>query len=261
MKAFKDGQDPNESNPKPQSPVQDLPMLDPQDPEVQQLDSRQPYVEDVPDDQDQVEAGLAKQSTIDRSLHSSAQVSNRASPRMPQDHQVRRTGQEDNVSPLEPSPNERTTSAGGGYFPEVPTFASETRDPTTLTASAPDNPPNLGLPDTSNMHAPGAPPVDPSPQDFYRQAPPPVQPPQPQYGPPPTSSHPPAFAPSPAQALSPPPAPVPHHAELNQGQLITDDVAVAKAQKHARFAISALNFEDVPTAVKELRAALQTLGA
>jgi vacuolar protein sorting-associated protein VTA1 len=33
------------------------------------------------------------------------------------------------------------------------------------------------------------------------------------------------------------------------------------AQKHAKWAISALNFEDVPTAVKELRIALQSLGA
>jgi vacuolar protein sorting-associated protein VTA1 len=33
------------------------------------------------------------------------------------------------------------------------------------------------------------------------------------------------------------------------------------AQKHARWAISALNFEDVNTAVKELRLALQNLGA
>jgi vacuolar protein sorting-associated protein VTA1 len=40
-----------------------------------------------------------------------------------------------------------------------------------------------------------------------------------------------------------------------------DDVAIAKAQKHARWAISALNFEDADTAVKELRAALETLGA
>jgi vacuolar protein sorting-associated protein VTA1 len=32
------------------------------------------------------------------------------------------------------------------------------------------------------------------------------------------------------------------------------------AQKHAKWAISALNFEDVPTAVKELRIALQALG-
>jgi vacuolar protein sorting-associated protein VTA1 len=40
-----------------------------------------------------------------------------------------------------------------------------------------------------------------------------------------------------------------------------DDAAMAQAQKHAKWAISALNFEDVPTAVRELRRALETLGA
>uniref|UniRef100_L2FR48 Vacuolar protein sorting-associated protein vts1 n=1 Tax=Colletotrichum fructicola (strain Nara gc5) TaxID=1213859 RepID=L2FR48_COLFN len=40
-----------------------------------------------------------------------------------------------------------------------------------------------------------------------------------------------------------------------------DDLDLPKAQKHAKWAISALNFEDVPTAVKELRNALAALGA
>jgi len=42
---------------------------------------------------------------------------------------------------------------------------------------------------------------------------------------------------------------------------VADEEAVIKAQKHARWAISALNFEDVNTAVKELRGALEALGA
>lgn len=40
-----------------------------------------------------------------------------------------------------------------------------------------------------------------------------------------------------------------------------DDAAMSQAQKHAKWAISALNFEDVPTAIRELRRALDTLGA
>jgi vacuolar protein sorting-associated protein VTA1 len=36
---------------------------------------------------------------------------------------------------------------------------------------------------------------------------------------------------------------------------------MAVAAKHAKWAISALNFEDVDTAVKQLRLALETLGA
>jgi len=43
--------------------------------------------------------------------------------------------------------------------------------------------------------------------------------------------------------------------------LSNDDAAVIDAQKHAKWAISALNFEDVGTAVKELRLALKALGA
>ena len=43
-------------------------------------------------------------------------------------------------------------------------------------------------------------------------------------------------------------------------QAVVDDTAMLSAQKHARWAISALNFEDVPTAVRELRAALKDLG-
>ncbi|RMZ84987.1 hypothetical protein DV738_g185, partial [Chaetothyriales sp. CBS 135597] len=42
--------------------------------------------------------------------------------------------------------------------------------------------------------------------------------------------------------------------------VVVDEDAMARAQKHARWAISALNFEDVPTAIRELRAALTDLG-
>ncbi|TQS35129.1 hypothetical protein Golomagni_04458 [Golovinomyces magnicellulatus] len=42
--------------------------------------------------------------------------------------------------------------------------------------------------------------------------------------------------------------------------LRSDDISIAKAQKHARWAISALNFEDTDTAVRELKEALKTLG-
>ena len=49
--------------------------------------------------------------------------------------------------------------------------------------------------------------------------------------------------------------------KLNQAEFLTDEEAILKAQKHAKWAISALNFEDVNTAVKELRGALASLGA
>jgi vacuolar protein sorting-associated protein VTA1 len=48
---------------------------------------------------------------------------------------------------------------------------------------------------------------------------------------------------------------------LHQGPFKTDEESQMDATKHAKWAISALNFEDVNTAVKELRLALQALGA
>ena len=294
-KAIKEGKDPNETNPKTEPvPEEDLPALDPNDPEVLGLDKapkpRQASVEEVPDEQDHVEKKLARQSFIDQSLHPSAQVSARGSPGpgyqpYPQNGFPYTSVQDDNVSPLEPSPpNDRNGSVGGGYFPDVPTFTSEERAGTHPTAP-PDDALDLGLPDQPSF-APGPkapedfesfpPPVlDEPPSDYYRQGPPhPTQqphvhyapqippqqstfqqPPPQQYQPPPQQYH------APPQQHITPPAPVPAPAQINTGKLNTDDVAIAKAQKHARWAISALNFEDAETAVRELRDALKTLGA
>lgn len=80
---MKEGKDPNESNPKQEpEPVDALPQLDPNDPEVQGFSQipKQPSVEEVPDEQDNIEARLARQSSIDQSLHPSEQVSARGSP-------------------------------------------------------------------------------------------------------------------------------------------------------------------------------------
>jgi vacuolar protein sorting-associated protein VTA1 len=78
------------------------------------------------------------------------------------------------------------------------------------------------------------------------------------------------------QVFTPPPpsfvsAPAPQHLPTPQTQINPQPSAVdnatasyqdiAAAQKHAKWAISALNFEDVPTAISELRKALATLGA
>lgn len=283
MKALKEGKDPNESNPKPEpAPEEDLPELDPNDPEVQALGEapkpRQASVEEVQDEQDRVEQRLARQSSIDQSLHPSAQVSAQGSPAPGRFEPYPRDGfpysavEDDNVSPLDATPpNGRNGSVGGGYFPEVPTFTSapsEIHHPT----APPGDSLDLGLPEQPTF-APGSKalqdfksfpppsPNDPSippPQDFYKPAPPPpvvhyAPPPQPHYQPPPQAY------------ISPPPAPILQHAQpqtlLKNNQLNVDDVAIAKAQKHARWAISALNFEDAETAVRELRDALKTLGA
>ncbi|KAF2084010.1 DUF605-domain-containing protein [Saccharata proteae CBS 121410] len=140
------------------------------------------------------------------------------------------------VSPMD-IPEERRASAassvGGGYFPAVPTFTSEIAAPSMPTA------------DDEHManNTPGAPAAPLDPRDYYQPPPPP------------------ALAPT---AVPPPSAPVPSVNEsvaLPLGAYKTDEDAVMQAQKHAKWAISALNFEDVPTAVEELRVALRALGA
>lgn len=268
MKAIKDGKDPNETNPK-LEPTQEenLPTLDPNDPEVQELEgkgsskARQPSVVEIPDEQDEVEHQLARQSTLDRSLHPSAQPSARVSPGggtptngfepFPRDGFPYNAVEDEK---LDTSATDRNGSVGGGYFPEVPSGIGDdpmdTTPPVEMPDISPDNskndfssfpPPNISTDDDPDISLPSAP------QDFYTQVPSPQQAPPPQV---PFAQ--PVRAPQPQPSVTQP---------VFTGQLNTDDASIAKAQKHARWAISALNFEDAATAVKELKAALQTLGA
>ncbi len=297
-KAIKAGEDPNATNPKREPQPEEEP-LDPNDLEVQLINTPpregskgQPSVEEVPDEQDRIEPRLAARSVLDESLHPSrstsvpppavSQEQRPASPPSPPDmdpsalnfYNQASTGPEV-VSPLEPEPTEdRTGSVGGGYFPNVPA------------------PTGLNLPNVPNDMDVDLPPSDPSAPSAHQaqdptQSPPIFDPSQSSNVPPPhhlpsqaplnlpqtPSSHPsynPAH-PHPPPVRSTPstlpsgPTPVPgltpsnpHRAEDN---LITDEEAIMRAQKHARWAISALNFEDVKTAVKELRGALEVLGA
>ena len=200
------------------------------------------------------------------------------------------------VSPLAPSSASQTASDTGGYFPTVPDTINhaENRSLADTALSDPGSPPAVILPDPSSLPPPGAsgfhtsrpPPTDslhsfpppsmndssfsplPSaPMPTYPSAPPlaSIQPSHPQPPVPPsqrqqTPTQPPLPTPEPlvrhavpAHAPAPPPV-------LDQGTYLNDEEAILKAQKHARWAISALNFEDVNTAVKELRGALESLG-
>lgn len=74
------------------------------------------------------------------------------------------------------------------------------------------------------------------------------------YSPPAAQAPPIVTSAAPVKIAAPPPA------KASTSSYNTDDDAVMLAQKHAKWAISALNFEDVPTAVRELKIALQTLG-
>lgn len=303
-KALKAGEDPNLSNPVPEP---EQPPLDPNDPDVQMLNgtsdaafnsnaARQPSVTEVPDEHDRLQGHLAMRSTHDESLHPSRapsvppQPRHEFPPQEPEEEYYHVSTQPD-VSPLDPSVNDRDLSEGGGYFPRVPEDDSNLPD---APGEDPGSPPVIGLPDVSSLPRPSSsgfpsqqppsnslhsfpppsmdePSISPPPPDFasnFRSAPPPavtpIYRPHPSSAPraaPQTPIQPPLPTPSAPVRHAAPSRPVAPQAVDSQTNYVVDEEAILKAQRHARWAISALNFEDVTTAVKELRRALETLGA
>ncbi|KAJ4288179.1 hypothetical protein N0V90_012196 [Kalmusia sp. IMI 367209] len=299
LKAIQKGEDPNLTNPVHEPPAAASPSaLDPNDPDVQSLNQNaenpyaqnpyQPYVESAPNT-------TAQPSPI----LSAPRVSPPPNlPAAPTDYSSHRDVSP--ISQPATSRQGSVVSEGGGYFPRVnvPTFTADAAAPNLPTAPSVEDEPMGASPfDASSLptgpQVPQAP-QPPSPQTFY-QTPasppsipqPPLQPPQqnafqsssnPYATPPPQPpSHPPpfqtpqqpqfnnSFAPTQSQHAPPsqqyyhPGQPLPQ--ALHQGPFKTDEEAQMAASKHAKWAISALNFEDVNTAVKELRLALQALGA
>ncbi|KAK7191761.1 hypothetical protein DPSP01_007203 [Paraphaeosphaeria sporulosa] len=300
LKALRNGEDPNVTNPAHETPAIGSPSaLDPNDPEVQNLapdtaspstrNPYQPYVESAPDTTAQPSPTISAPKVSPPPMLPSA----------PTDYSAHR-----DVSPIsQPGNNSRqgsVVSEGGGYFPRVnvPTFTADTAAPNLPTAPSVEDEPMGGNPfDPSSLASslPTGPqipqsPQAPSPQDYYHKATSPAplgqnphQAPSPQV----------SYQPSPNPYATPPPqpqqpafqrphqphfnnsfaphqpqhAPPPHQytqapqAAMHQGPFRTDEEAQMAAAKHAKWAISALNFEDVNTAVKELRLALQSLGA
>ncbi|TGJ82058.1 hypothetical protein E0Z10_g6702 [Xylaria hypoxylon] len=283
LKAIKEGKDPNESNPKQEEPTaeESVVPLDPNDPEVQSIGFAQPRsatVEDVPDD-----GGMPHAPTSNYSLHTAAPVSAPNSP-LPPTAPV-----PDPVSPI--APPDVPAQEPGSYFPNPPssTYQYPLDLPSTTSMPPPGSvihstlgsPPEVSSP--SSHHPPKPPPVSyappgipSSPQDFYHPPPqhqtaptPPFIPPQQHYTPSQAPSAPHNYHTPYSQPVVPKVAPAPPLPPAQQyggnsgptGPYNYDDMAVTQAQKHAKWAISALNFEDVPTAVRELQAALATLGA
>jgi vacuolar protein sorting-associated protein VTA1 len=129
--------------------------------------------------------------------------------------------------------------------PQSPTNQATTIPPNFQPQAVPPPQP-INPPQLRPSHGP----TPPIPQHQTRQgsipAPTPIHPPPQQYAPV-------AAAPI-TQAVQPvqPAPPV---------NAVVDEEAIMKAQKHARWAISALNFEDVPTAIRELKGALASLGS
>ncbi|KAF5979724.1 vacuolar sorting-associated VTA1 like [Fusarium coicis] len=241
LKAIREGKDPNETNPNAPEPEPEV-ALDPSDPEVQLLSGAPcASVEDAPD------AGEPP----------SVPAFTDAPPRIP-----------DDPGYFPPQPEHQPQAPE----PFVPSPLSQS--PTPGLSGGPPPPPPVGLP-------PAVSPVPESPAQPATQIPPQPSPQIPtklpsQFAPPPpepfTPSAPPSWtttpsAPRPAASNPPPvirqaPAPQPPApAPVQTTGFTTDQRDINQAQKHAKWAISALNFEDVPTAVQELRNALRMLGA
>ncbi|KAF7503407.1 hypothetical protein GJ744_003890 [Endocarpon pusillum] len=160
-----------------------------------------------------------------------------------------------------PEPTLPPSDANTAFSPPAPSPLPQTQHPSFIPPSQPDLPPPF-QPQPQSTHPP---------QQQQQQQQPYSQP-QPHNSESNSSSHnihhhlllqllnptltPPTY---PLTAPTPfPPHPSSHPAQTN---ITVDDEAISSAQKHARWAISALNFEDVPTAIRELRGALEALGA
>ncbi|ROW04794.1 hypothetical protein VMCG_04910 [Cytospora schulzeri] len=249
-KAIKEGKDPNESNPKKEDLPPQQPALDPTDPEVQAFGSpseqipKSATVEDAPDaDLPQTPAVPSLPSAPDDGelkLPSAPGYGDEAAPdTLP--------GYFD-PPPSLPSPVSPPIQDPGNFTPSAPS-APQTWTPTPPPASSSFQPP---------PSAPSGPPTfAPSPPSTAAVVPPPTSPPtNPNFTnmPPPSAN---------VSRAVPPPT-TSGSSRSSQPVVVNftaDDAAMSQAQKHAKWAISALNFEDVPTAIRELRRALETLGA
>lgn len=231
MKAIKAGEDPNASNPVRQEEWEDVETEQGQvDQDVQAFDASvaeraaQPSVEEVPDETD---SSVPQQPTAPTSLPA--------------------------------VPSSIPTSAQSGQSPDLnlpsapETFASTS----TSTPHLPDTPSNLGETRSADSPAPPSNSPNPSfhPNSFYNR--------------PNANINTPPSAPSPGIPVVSRPAPQPAPAAVptaapGSGPSTwkdADDQTIAQAQKHARWAVSALTFDDVNTAVRELKNSLKALGA
>ena len=261
--------------------------------------TRQPSVEEVLDEHHQVQPFLAQRSTANESLHPSRAPSvppqqehhqSLSPPDQSEDYYANTSAPD--VSPLGPSSAERKMSSGGGYFPTVPDGVGHTPSflpdappvapssppvqnlldsspfppPSSTAASAPSlhsfPPPNIES--TPNITSPS---TIPPPASYATPNPPTqtareplTQPIQPNLRGLASDPVQPPVASTTAKTVRPAhPSAAPTTATSQFYE--ADEEAILKAQKHARWAISALNFEDVKTAVKELKGALESLGA
>ncbi|KAL2007909.1 hypothetical protein VTN00DRAFT_7891 [Thermoascus crustaceus] len=246
-KAIKAGEDPNLSNPAPEG--EDEQALDPSDPDVKALQDStappvtkpgQPSVEEVPDESDAIERRLAQQSSLNESIHPS-----RSSSIPPQ-----RTPAQATAPDLPSAPTDFVPSASVPNLPDTPATSDVGATPPTVPPSS-----FQSFPPPVPNQAPSVPDLPRSPSTFYGAPTPGAQPSAP-------AASPPWNAPGPSSA-TPRPARVPAASTTSgaSSAQVVDDQSIALAQKHARWAVSALSFDDVNTAIKELRNSLRYLGA
>ncbi|KAK3989963.1 vacuolar protein sorting-associated protein vts1 [Cladorrhinum sp. PSN332] len=271
LKAIREGVDPNESNPK-QEDVQ------PQQPdELDALEKelagggaaipRPATVEDAPDaDLRRDAAGVSLPHSPASAGPSPASEDGLQLPGVPTGlGEPAQRGYFDSPSipsPISPPSNDASNYQGAPDLPQPPSGAAwsqsqpspEASPPPAAWSQPPANPPPASAwgqaptgPPTFSMNTPStaavaSPPVNPPTDPYYMNMAPTAHAARP--------SAPPVVPPSASYAPVQP-----------SGTVAVDEAAMVNAQKHAKWAISALNFEDVPTAVKELRKALELLGA
>ena len=234
-KAIKAGDDPNDSNPKTEV-VENDEGGDPDQPldlsgSTSAPQNRQPSIEDVPDQSHAADVALPQPTSLSMENY----------------YQSPPAG---DVSPLAPSEQ-------GDKAPEHRDYFTNANAGSTSDGVSPiDAPPHAGAPWQAPSHANQSPYVAPAANPVVPQHPPRES----SRAPPPANGV--AGVPARPAFASPPPAPVSAPpSQVPNASFRVDEDSVIAAQKHAKFAISALNFEDVSTAVKELREALVSLGA
>ncbi|GAB1310651.1 Vacuolar protein sorting-associated protein VTA1 [Madurella fahalii] len=264
VKAIKEGKDPNESNPTQEEHPQ--PALDQNDPAVQNLIGgpstlipRPATVEEVPDvDLRRDAAGVSPPQSPVSGGPSPASEGELRLPGVPNNlHQPAEPEYFGSAS-HDPSNSEATPDLPGPPTGWAPSQRSpETSPPPTAWSQPPINPPSASAWPHQQPSAPST-----IPPTFATNLPstaavasPPVSPPTDSYY---VNMAPTAHGARPTAPSIPPAA---SYAPVQAGSFAVDEAAIVGAQKHAKWAISALNFEDVPTAVKELRRALELLGA
>jgi len=279
IKAIREGVDPNESNPK-REEVQEPAQGDALDDSPSGPTAPRPAtVEDAPDaDLRRDAAGVSLPESPASAGPSPASGDELQLPGVPTG--LSNTAEQGYFDPpAMPSPMSSPCNAPNDYYgtldlPPPPAGAAWSQSQPSPEASPPPT-------------ASSQPPVNPPPASGWTQAPgasaPPQQPFVPPTGPPTFSMSTPSTAAVASPPVNPPtnpyymnmaptahtaqpsahsavPAPASYAPAQSSGAVV-DEAAMVNAQKHAKWAISALNFEDVNTAVKELRRALELLGA